>query len=385
MYQVHDVLELISTYMTKMCRYDTKYLIPFVNHACLYKNIQLIEACMNQIKLRTKKFILEAENFSTASIEVVKLIFSLDQLNIWLEIYLVRAMQHYLQVNPDARTELEDAIHNIRFLTMSNHEIRECQFLDTEIKDLLVALKDNPDLPTSVLSGYSKNRNPRSEYKLLSALPNNVVRKLYEIFNDRYCFLCKVAHSPFPCQIVLSVFKPFKDLNLVYNKYKHTCLERYSNDHIKSILETFNKLALDELYNKRFDLYDEFNIYPNCITFLTKNSPNTQIEQQIPRAIQKFEEGHRSVALMKKFYKMQQNREGTDCCFAFEETTKASQEKTKTRLIYAHKLILSASSSVFSTMLSEKWVKDDRIVIKDGSFNDFDALIKYIFDFRFSL
>lgn len=83
---------------------------------------------------------------------------------------------------------------------------------------------------------------------------------------------------------------------------------------------------------------------------------------------------------MKSLYKMQQNREGTDCCFSFQVESQKSPEEAEIRLIYAHKLILSAASSVFKTMLSETWVKDEKIELKDGTYNAFDKLIRYVLD-----
>lgn len=208
---------------------------------------------MSQVKLNAKE-VLEAETFTTASTEVVKLIFSLDPLNIESDTDLIVALEKYLQVHPEARPELDDAIQHIRFLTMGDDEIMECQFLDTKIKERLVTLNNNLDYPSNNMPNFSKNRNRRSEYKILSALPSNIVLRLYELFNDRHCFFCKVAHSCFSCSKVLAVYKPFTYLSKIFqNNYSHTCLERYTNDHIKAILQTFNKLAIDEMYNKTFD------------------------------------------------------------------------------------------------------------------------------------
>lgn len=254
LYQVHDVLELISAFIIKMSKYyNTQFMVQYLNLACLYNDLKLKETCLNHIKLYAME-VLEAYTFTTASIEVVKLIFSLDRLIIDSDIYLVNALQRYLEVHPKARPKLEDAIQNIRFLTLEDDEIMGCQFLDTKIKENLVKLKNNPNLPTSILSGYSKNRNSRSEYKFLSVLPSNVVVKLYGLFNDSYCFLCKAAHSSFSCQVVLGIYKPYTRLSEIHNEYySHNYLDDYEDDHIKSILQTFNKLAIYEMSTKYFD------------------------------------------------------------------------------------------------------------------------------------
>lgn len=252
LYQVLDVINLATSYMVKLSNYTSEVIIPFLNYACLYENAKLKEACVKQIREKADE-ILKAEVFLAASTEVVKLIFSLDPLNIKTDVKLMRAMQKYLEAHPDSRTELEDAIHAIRFLTMEDDKIIECQFLDNDTKDRLVILKNNPDLPINVLSNFSKNRNARSAHKILSTLPSSVVLKLYELFNDRHCFVCKQGHSSLSCSIIWTVYTPFTYLNRIYsNNYSHTCLERYTNEHITSILQAFKKLAVDEKENSRF-------------------------------------------------------------------------------------------------------------------------------------
>uniref|UniRef100_A0A336K4X3 CSON001230 protein n=1 Tax=Culicoides sonorensis TaxID=179676 RepID=A0A336K4X3_CULSO len=252
LYQVSDVIKLLTNYMIKVCKYSTEVIIPFLNYACLYENLELKEACLKLIQEKPCE-ILKSEVFLTASTEVVKLIFSLDPLNIDTDEKLMNALDNYLKINPDSRTELEDAIYSIRFLTIDDEKIMECQFLNDDTKNHLVILKNNPDLPINILTDFSKNRNPRSAHLKIKTLPGNIVVKLYELFNDRHCFLCKAAHSSLSCPIVWTIFPPFTYLNRIYsNNYSHTCLERYSNDHITSILQAFKKLAVDEKENSRF-------------------------------------------------------------------------------------------------------------------------------------
>lgn len=238
-----------------MSRYYPGLIVPYLNHACLYKNTKLKEACIKQIRLYADK-VLEASSFPSASIEVINLIFTLDPLNIESDTDLITALQTYLEANPEARPQLDDAIHNIRFLSLEDDEIKECQFLETKIKDRLVILKKVPNLPMNNLPTFTKNRNPRADYKIMSTLPNNVVLKLYELFNDRYCFLCKATHSSFSCNKVLATYEGYKNLGKIYkDNFSHTCLERYTNDHIMAILRTLNILAIDEISNKTFDIF----------------------------------------------------------------------------------------------------------------------------------
>ncbi|XP_063709105.1 kelch-like protein 40a [Culicoides brevitarsis] len=252
LYQVSEVIRLASAYMIKLSKYSPEVTIPFLNHACLYENQPLKEACLKLVQEKPVD-ILRAESFLTASPEVVKLIFSLNSLNVPSDSHLVQAMQRYLESHPDLRPDLEDAIYAIRFLTLEDDEILECGFLDLETKDRLIILKNNPNLPINILTPFTQNRQKRANFKLLPMLPSNVVLRMFELYNDRHCFLCQEAHSALSCHLVWKMFKPFTYLNRIYlNNYSHTCLERYSNEHITAILQAFKKLASDERENSRF-------------------------------------------------------------------------------------------------------------------------------------
>lgn len=251
-YQMSSVLKDLEKLMGKLCDYSIEAAIPFLNCALLFENSELKETCLKKIREKSDE-ILKAEAFIQASEESVNLIFSLDPLNITSDEELVKAMNRYLENFPENRENVSDAIHSIRFLTLTDHQIMECSFLDDETKDRLIILKNNPDLPINVLPKFSKNRFHRSDHKILTTLPSNVVIKLYELFNDRYCFICKQLHSSLSCSIIWTIFPPFTYLNRIYsNNYSHTCLERYTNEHIISILQSFKKLAVDERNSARF-------------------------------------------------------------------------------------------------------------------------------------
>ena len=195
--------------------------------------------------------VLKSSDFLSAELVVINSFYTLDALNVDSENFLVQKLDEYIvkyQENiPDILKKLKPAIENLRNALITDLVTNKCS---ADFKHLLIQLKDGNTI--------SKKKCPRKKMSLLSQLPIEMLEVLYKKFTDEICYNAKCEYA---------VSRKFRDstkssmhfnaLNSIYNLYKHTNLSRYSDDHIKQILDVFKSNAFSAEY-KIFANYEDY-------------------------------------------------------------------------------------------------------------------------------